>query len=95
VTIAAVDVDGLHASVAGYVTQVMEDGGRCEFRLSPDTAEAAVRIVGESYANVESTSCGTLQVPIDELARGSWIVVLEYSSESLNLQSEPVAMEVP
>ena len=95
VSIAAVDVDGLHVTVAGFVTQVMEDGGACRFVLTSGISgqEVAVETVGLS--NVDTTSCGTTQVPVSDLSRGPWDVVLEYSSAETVVVSDPFNVEVP
>lgn len=95
VSIASVDVDGQHVTVAGFVTQVTEDGGACRFVLTSEISgqEVAVETVG--LANVDTTSCGTKQVAVSDLSRGPWDVVLEYSSAETVVVSEPLDVEVP
>lgn len=95
VSLAAIDVDGVNATVAGFVTELVEDGGTCEFVLSRDAGGAPVTVGGPSHANVGTTSCGTYPVPLTQLERGSWTVVLHYESDNLELESEPLALEVP
>ena len=95
VTIAAADPDGTTVTVAGYVTQVSEDGGSCTFELTSALDASVVEAASTSAANVDTTSCGTVQVPITELTKGTWSVVLHYTSDSFDLSSEPVTMEVP
>lgn len=95
VTIAAADVDGMTVTVAGYVTQISEDGGSCTFSLTSALDGSVVEVPSTAAANVATTSCGTVQVPVAELAKGTWSVVLHYTSDSWDLTSEPVTMEVP
>lgn len=80
VTIASVDVDGLHLTVAGFVTQVEESGGTCEFILTSAVSGAKVVRVTKGLANVVSTSCGTVQIPVTELSKGPWDATLAYTS---------------
>lgn len=95
VTIAAADVDGATVTVAGYVTQISEEGGSCTFALTSALDGSVVEAPSTAAANVATTSCGTVQVPVAELAKGTWSVVLHYTSDSWDLTSEPVTMEVP
>lgn len=94
VTIATIDVDGLNVTLAGMVTLVDEDGGTCIF-VATSTDGSTVERESEGSANVNSTSCGSVQVPADEFARGSWEVVMRYASEQLELTSDPLQMEIP
>lgn len=95
VTIAAVDVDGKTATVAGFVTQISESGGSCRFALTPLLRGSARFVASPSTPNIETTSCGAVQVPTATLAKGTWSIVLHYSSNTWDLASQPVTMEVP
>lgn len=95
VSLASVDVDGLHVTVAGFVTQVAEDDGACVFHLTSSISGAEVTKQTTGIANVETTSCGTIQIAVSELSRGPWDVALDYTSEELVTSSDPITVEVP
>jgi hypothetical protein len=95
VTIASVDTDGLHASVSGYVTLISEDGGKCTFVLTSGISGEVVSVASDGHANVDSTSCGFVAIPIEKLQKGPWDVVLDYSSASGEFESLPAHLEVP
>ncbi|MDQ1581480.1 MAG: hypothetical protein QOD05_2255 [Microbacteriaceae bacterium] len=95
VSIAGVDLDGKNVSVSGYVSGVIQDGGSCEFVLTPKSGTAAVTIPNTGIQNVMNTSCGTVQSPISNFARGSWSVVLKYTSGKTSVTSGAVDMEIP
>jgi hypothetical protein len=95
ITIAGVDVDGLHLTVGGFVTLVAEDGGSCTFTLTSEVSGANVTAATEGVANGTNTSCGSTQVSLSSLTRGSWKVVLTYSSTAFKLASAPTEVEVP
>lgn len=95
VSIAAVDVDGVHVTVAGFVTQAAEDEGACRFVLTSEVSGQEVSVDAVGLANVDTTSCGTTQVATSELSRGPWVVVLEYQSAETVAVSEPLSLEVP
>jgi hypothetical protein len=94
IVVAGIDVDGLHVSSSGYVAGVVEDGGVCTFVFAGAGSPVEVTTVGR--ADVRTTSCGLVQLPIDQLARGSWTVSLSYLSESApSTVSEQTVLEIP
>ena len=95
VSLAGVDVDGLHLTIGGFVTVVAEDGGACAFDLTAVVSGATVSAATVGIANGSDTSCGSTQIPVSELTRGSWNVVLHYASTKFDLVSEPMKVEVP
>jgi len=95
VTIAEVDVTAEAATVSGMVTGVVEDGGECVFTLSPSGGGDSVTVEQEGIGNVSTVSCGTNKVPMSDLSRGQWEVVLAYRSATTSATSEPVEMDVP
>jgi PBP1b-binding outer membrane lipoprotein LpoB len=100
VSIASVDVDGLHITVSGLVTRISQDGGTCEFVLTSDVSGKKVSAQTEGAANAGSTSCGTTQVATSELSRGPWSVTLHYTSAaaattSTDVTSEPSKVQIP
>lgn len=95
VSLAGVDVDGFHLTVGGFVTVVAEDGGACEFDLTAVVSGAKVSAATVGTANGSNTSCGSAQIPLTQLTRGSWNVVLHYTATKYDLVSEPMKVEVP
>ncbi|WP_285025893.1 hypothetical protein [Plantibacter sp. ME-Dv--P-122b] len=92
--IASVDMDGANVSVSGYVAGVIEEAGSCEYLLSNGTDE--VRVPSTGSADRAQTSCGVVQVPINQVSRGSWTVALEYSSPTTpKVVSSPLTVEIP
>jgi hypothetical protein len=95
VTIAAVDVDGLHVTVAGFVTLIEETDATCEFDLTSAVSGETVTTTTLSVGNVGSTSCGSAQVDVELLSKGPWDVSLHYVSADIDVTSESVRVEVP
>lgn len=94
IVVAGIDVDGLHVSSSGYVAGIVEDGGTCTFTFSGSGASTDVSSVGRS--DVRTTSCGLVQVPIEAFSRGTWTVMVTYSSEAVSATaSEPTTLEIP
>ena len=94
VTIASVLVDGTAATVGGVVIGAEVDGAVCEYTLTPASG-APVTATFESLANAGTTSCGSIDIPIDQLARGSWTVELSVVIDGDTIISAPVALEIP
>lgn len=95
VTLAEVEVTGTSAEVAGFVEGVEVDGAVCRYTLTPADGGAPVVAEFESLANVGTTSCGLVAVPVASLHRGTWSVTLEFSADGAAATSEPLVMEVP
>jgi hypothetical protein len=95
VSIAGVDLDGKHVSVSGYVSGLIQDGGSCVFVATPKSGAAPITIPNTGIKNVMNTSCGTVQSPIANFSRGSWSVVLKYTSGKTSVSSGAVEMEIP
>ncbi|WP_314139513.1 hypothetical protein [uncultured Plantibacter sp.] len=94
VSYAGVDFDGLHASAAGYVQGIIENGGSCTFTFT-GLGEPIV-VTSEGIADSSTTSCGTVQVPLEQLPSGTWSVTLTYSSDEIDkLSSTALDLEVP
>jgi hypothetical protein len=95
VTVAGVDVDGLTVSASGFVAGVVEDGGECSFDFASDAGQTAVAS-STGIVNVDTTSCGLVQLPISDFSRGSWTVVLTYSPLAPGeYTSDPIELEIP
>lgn len=95
ITIAGVDVDGKHVTVAGYVTELQESGGECTYTLAPMLSGTIVTVVNPGIQNVGTVSCGSVQVPIEQVSKGPWTVSLNYRSSALDIDATPVEMEIP
>lgn len=95
VTIAAIDVDVLHLTLAGFVTMLAESGGQCEFTVTSEINRAVVTRVVTGEINVDSTSCGSVQIPVTELAKGPWDAALSYMTADGPLISELERVEIP
>jgi hypothetical protein len=94
IVVASVDVDGKAVTTSGYVNGIIEDGGSCAFTLTSGAATVATTTSGQ--ADTSTTSCGQGVTPIDKLSRGSWNVVLTYTSLSQRtVVSQPVSVEIP
>jgi hypothetical protein len=95
VTVAGVDVDGMHVSASGFVAGVVEDGGVCVFTFTSASGQTATA-TSAGIQNVDTTSCGVVQVPLTDFARGTWSVVLNYTPlASGDFTSEPIELEIP
>jgi hypothetical protein len=95
VTVAGVDVDGQTVSASGFVAGVAEDGGTCAFDFTSGAGETA-SATSTGIVNVDTTSCGLVQLPISDFSRGSWTVVLTYTPLAAGeYTSEPIELEIP
>ena len=92
IVVAGLDVDGANVSASGYVSGVVEEGGVCQFVFTGSSGEVTAESTGVYDAN--STSCGLVQVPSSSFTRGSYSLVLKYSSPTTETVSEPMAVEI-
>ncbi len=94
IVVASVDADGKAVTTSGYVSGIIEDGGSCAFALTSEASTVTTTTTGQ--ADRSTTSCGQASTPIGELSRGSWNVVLTYTSLSQRtVVSQPVSVEIP
>lgn len=93
ISVAGVDVDGLNASAAGYITQVIRDGLQCEFTFTQGGASVVRTAV--SIADRSGSSCGVVSVPTAELQRGTWEVKLLVTGADRDIAPDMLTMEVP
>jgi hypothetical protein len=94
IVVASVDPDGKAVTTTGYVDGIIEDGGSCAFTLTSGGSSVTTSTTGQ--ADTSTTSCGQGITPIEKLSRGSWSVVLTYTSLSKRtVMSEPVNVEIP
>lgn len=94
-SIAAMDVDGQHVTVAGYVAGIIEGGGTCRYELASVLSGVVVTVGTEGISNARNTSCGSVQVPVGQLSKGPWSVSLTYVMPTNEVASLPINMEVP
>jgi hypothetical protein len=94
-SIAAVDVDALNVTLAGYLSVPDVSGAECTYELVSEATGVVVETTTTSEANGPTTICLAAQVPTDQLSRGSWRVTLHYTSELFDTVSEPIVVEVP
>ena len=93
IVVAGADVDGLNVSASGYVSGVVESTGTCTFTFT--RLDELVESTRDAVANVTDTSCGLVQIPIDQFQRGTWQVTLTYLSGELTVTSPPTNLEIP
>ena len=93
-SLASVAIDASVVTVGGYVTGVVEDGGVCTYTLQAINTET-VSVATSGLANVTLTSCGSVDVSLSEIPRGSYEVRLTYTSAAGSVTSEPLPLEVP
>lgn len=95
VSIASVDVDGRNVTVAGLISGASEANGTCRFSLTSDLTGVGVEAATTGQDNGNNVSCGAAQIPITQVSKGPWSVVLHYTSHTLTLDSARVELEIP
>lgn len=94
IVVASVDADGKAVTTSGYVDGIIEDGGSCAFTLTSGGAGVTTTTVGRS--DTSTTSCGQGITPIEKLSRGTWNVVLTYTTVAKRtVVSQPTSVEIP
>lgn len=91
--VASVDVDGTNVTASGYIQGAVEDGGTCVFTFSGNGSEFTME--HEASADRMTTSCGTVQAPIDKFQRGPWAVTVGMAVKGTTYTSQPTTVEVP
>lgn len=95
ISLASLDLAGLDLTVGGFVTLIEENNGKCVYLLSPRISGTQVTRTVAGVANHETTSCGSVDIPLAELTKGIWEVSLQYQSVDEELTSDPVIVEIP
>lgn len=94
-SIADLSIDGQVITLAGFATGIVEEDGQCVFTLTGPSGQQVTRET-LGIGNVTDSSCGSTEVPITEVARGSWVATLTYTSkQGASVTSLPLALEVP
>jgi hypothetical protein len=78
---------------AGFVTDVVEDGGTCTLTLTKGTATVTATRTGA--ADATTTNCGRLTVPGASVLPGAWQVSLTYRSATSFGTSAALTVQVP
>ena len=74
-------------SASGFVTDLVETGGSCNYRFIKDSS--VVDKPARTLTNPTSTTCETVRFSTNELpADGAWKVSVSYSSDSARGESE-------
>ncbi|MGK9148855.1 hypothetical protein KXS11_14595 [Plantibacter flavus] len=91
---ASVDEDGAAVSASAYVAGVIENDGVCTFTFT--MGDAVVTSVSDGLADRSTTSCGTVQIPIDQFTSGAWNASIVYTSATIpELASVSSPLEIP
>ncbi|SEB00644.1 hypothetical protein [Leifsonia sp. 21MFCrub1.1] len=72
--VASVDVDGKNVTASGYVQGIVTENGTCVFTFSRNGAGFTVE--HEATPDRSTTSCGTVQAPIERFQRGDYAVTV-------------------
>jgi hypothetical protein len=94
VSYAGLEPAGSAVEVAGFVPGLVEDGGRCVLVLGR-AGQDDVTVEGDAVADVQTTSCGLLSVPVGQLSPGTWTARLDYRSDGSSASSDDVEVVVP
>ncbi len=80
ILITSVGISNGTVSARGFVTNITETGGRCEYVFVKGT-EKIIKPV-DTLPNATSTTCKTITFPASELSSGKWLVTLSYLSNT-------------
>jgi hypothetical protein len=87
------DAAGRRVEASGFIAGVVESGGTCTLTLVKGPTQ--VTATTHSEADATTSNCGSLTVPRDKLAPGTWQASLSYASAGSKGTSQPVTVEVP
>ncbi len=94
ITLATVDPDTGGLLLGGFVSGVMEDGGTCQYVVTPANGDLFT-IHKDGVENNGSTSCGSTTVPPSSAPSGDYTVVLRYVNDIGQVESDAVEVEIP
>lgn len=83
---------GTAVAVRGFVSGVVEDGGKCTVALK--SGGFAVTGSRTAVANATNTSCGEVAIPLSSLHSGGWQATLSYTSSTATGSSSTQTIEV-
>ncbi len=93
ITLATVDPDRGGLLLGGYVSGVVEDGGDCQYVVTPSNG-TSVTIHTDGVENNGSTSCGSTTVSSERVPPGRYTVVLRYVNDVGQVDSDAVTVDV-
>ena len=92
-TITYIDDRNGNYGVAGYVSGVFEDGGICSYVFTNGSSTKSKE--STAISNVSYTTCPPISIEKNELSpKGTWRIVLKYTSVSSSGDSEAKVIEV-
>lgn len=77
----------------GYISPVVESGGRCTLELTQGTR--AVTVSAPAEPDATTTACGNLSAARSRLTPGRWTAVLRYASTKTTGVSDSSTVDVP
>lgn len=83
---------GSDLELNGYVPGVVEKNGKCTARLTK--GNKTVEETKVALDDAQSTSCGLIVIPRNELSAGNWSLLLIYNSPSSTGSSETVTVTI-
>lgn len=84
--------DNGSAEANGFVTEAYEEGGTCTLTLQKDGQTKTAR--RKAIKDAQTTTCGLLIIPRDQLNAGKWQTTITYSSATAYGVSDKVEMEI-
>lgn len=92
-TITYADQYGSVVEVGSYVTGIYEDNGKCTATFTKGSASFAKSV--NAVKNVNSVNCPAMSAPVSEFtSKGTWNVVVSYSSDTASGSSTAKQIEV-
>lgn len=91
--VASVDVDGKNVTASGYLQGVVTDTGTCVFTFTGGGADFTVEHPAASDRS--TTSCGTVQAPIEKFQRGDYGVTVGMDVDGKRYTSPSTTVAIP
>lgn len=91
--VAAVDVDGRNVTASGYLQGVVTGTGTCVFTFAKSGSEFTLE--HEATPDRSTTSCGTVQAPIERFQRGGYAVTVGMDVEGKRYTSPATTVLIP
>jgi hypothetical protein len=80
-------------TVSAFVGSLIENGGTCT-ATATSPGRSTSSITSEAFADVSSTICEPLSLPLTPAEPGTWTVIVTYRSAAHEATSEPTSVEV-
>jgi hypothetical protein len=74
------NISGKKLNVRGYIPSILEDGGNCIFKLLAENDSEVLSIITRGLMDVSKTTCPSVDFNIASLSKGSYSIILSYSS---------------